>query len=134
MKRKLLLLVISMLLVTGCGKTKNLQCTLEQKAQGATTTSVMNINFNGNKAKDITLDISIDYTDEYASYADTFKQTLESQRSSLEKVGYKVEITSKGNSQKLKATGTGDSLDSSEATGSYDATKKSLENSGYTCK
>ena len=136
MKKKVLglSLAAAMLLATGCGNEKKLHCTLEQGQEGATTTSTMDVTFDGAKAKDITLNITVDYDDEYASYAETFEQTLESQRSTLEDVGYKVKITSKDNSINLKATGTSKTLDTSEATGTYEATKKSLEDSGYTCK
>lgn len=135
MKKKMLLLSLAtvVLLSTGCGSKKELHCTLKQ-GEGAVTTSTMDVTFKGNEAQDVTLSMSIDYTDEYASYADTFKQTLETQKSTLEKVGYKVEITSEKNSQKLKATGTADTLDESESKGSYEATKENLEKSGYTCK
>lgn len=138
MKKGILLtgLVVSALLVTGCGgsKERNLNCTMKEEADGATTTSVMDINFKGNQAENITLDIAIDYSDEYKEYASLFKQTLEAQRKNLESVGYEVEITSGDNSQKLTAKGTSETLDESESKGSYSATKKSLEDAGYVCK
>ena len=136
MKNKVLGLSLAavLILTTGCSNEKKLHCTLKQGEEGAITTSIMDITFEGAKAKDITLNISIDYNDDYASYANTFKETLESQRSTLEDVGYDVEIISEDNSQKLKATGTADTLDTSEATGTYEATKESLEDSGYTCE
>lgn len=120
---------------TACGgKTKTLECTLEQKADQATTTSTMTVKFKGNTAEKITLDMSISYGDEYKEYADVFKQTLEAQRSTLEDVGYEVKITSEDNAQKLTATGTNKTLDKEESTGNYEDTKKKLEDSGYTCK
>lgn len=127
------------LLVTGCDVMegdvqKKLHCTMSEDAGGATTTSTMDVNFDGDKAEDITMEIVIEYTDDYASFADVFKQTLESQRGNLEDIGYEVTITSGDNSQKLRAYGTYDSLDASEANGTYEATKKSFEDSGYTCK
>lgn len=137
MKKGILLvgLAVSVLLVTGCSESRRtLNCTIKEEAEGTTTTSVMNIDFKGNQAENITLEINIDYDEELASYADIFKQTLESQRSGLEEIGYEVEITSGDNSQKLVATGTNETLDESETTGTYENTKKSLEESGYTCK
>lgn len=138
MKKGILLtgLVISALLVTGCGgsKERNLNCTMKEEADGVTTTSVMNMNFKGNQAETITLDIVIDYSDEYKEYASILTQTLEAQREGLESVGYEVKITSGENSQKLTAKGTSKTLDESESKGSYSATKKSLEDSGYICK
>ena len=140
MKKRILLaaLVVSTLLVTGCNDDggKTLNCTLKEEAGGATTTSVMDMKFNkdGDQVETITMDIVIDYTEEYESFADLFKQTLESQKTNLEDVGYEVTITSGERSQKLTATGTSETLDSSESTGTYDATKKSLEDAGYTCK
>lgn len=137
MKKGMLLagLAVSALLVTGCGEeTKTLNCTLKEDAGGATTTSNMKVEFKGDKAESITMDIIIDYTEEYASFAEVFKQTLESQKSTLEDTGYEVEITSGENSVKLSAKGTADTLTEDESTGTYEATKKSLEDSGYTCK
>lgn len=136
MKKKiLLLLILPTLLVTGCEEEeKNLKCTFKSEVEGSTTTSVMNIDFKGNKAEKITLDINIDYIEEYKEYADTFRKTLEDQRANLEATGYEVEITSGKNSEKLTAKGTYETLDESETTGSYTATKKSLEESGYVCE
>lgn len=137
MKKGMLLagLAVSALLVTGCGDNgKTLSCTMKEEAGGATTTSNMDVKFKGDKAESITMDIVIDYTDEYKSFAEVFKQTLESQKSTLEDTGYEVEITSSDNSVKLSAKGTSETLDKSEYTGTYDATKESLEKAGYTCK
>lgn len=137
MKKGMLLtgLAISALLVTGCGeKTKTLDCTLKEDAGGATTTSNMVVKFKGDKAESISMDIIIDYDEKYASFAETFKQTLESQKSTLEDTGYTVKITSGENSIKLTAKGTAETLTEDESTGTYEDTKKSLEDSGYTCK
>lgn len=137
MKKGMLLagLAVSALLVTGCGEEgKTLNCTLKEEAGGATTTSNMKVEFKGDQAESITMDIIIDYTEEYASFAEVFKQTLESQKSTLEDTGYEVEITSGENSVKLTAKGTSETLTEDESTGTYEDTKKSLEDSGYTCK
>lgn len=137
MKKGMLLVALAVptLLVTGCNEQeKSLTCTLTEDAGGATTTSVMDMNFKGNQVQDITLDITIDYTDEYKSFAEIFEQTLESQKTNLEDIGYEVKITSGENSLTLTAQGTKDTLDEEEITGSYDATKESLEEAGYTCK
>ena len=140
MKKGILLvgLAASALLVTGCngGEGKTLNCTLEEKAGGTTTTSSVEMKFNsGNdKIEEAKMEISINYTEEYKSFADVFKQTLESQKTNLEDIGYEVTITSSDLSQKLTATGTSKTLDSSESTGSYEATKESFEDSGYTCE
>lgn len=140
MKKKywLLALIIPILLVTGCSEdsatTKSLSCTMKDDADGASTSSTMDITFRENEAERISLNISIDYTDEYKDYVNTFKETLETQKTNLEKVGYDVKITSNDSSINLLAVGTNKTLDESEYKGTYDATKKSLEDSGYTCK
>lgn len=137
MKKKVLLagLAVSALLVTGCEEsTRTLNCTIKDESEGTTTTSIMNIDFKGSQAEKITLEINIDFDEEYAAYADAFKQNLESQSADLKEIGYEVEIISGDNSQKLVATGTNETLDESETTGTYENTKKSLEESGYTCK
>ncbi len=139
MKKGILLagLAASLVLVTGCGaeETKrNLRCTFVDDASGASTTSVMDINFNGDKAENITLDITIDYTEDFESYASIFKQTMKTQKTNLEDVGYKVTLSSGKGFEKLSAYGTYETLDASESTGTYEATKKSLEASGYVCK
>lgn len=137
MKKGMLLagLAISALLVTGCGEEKRtLNCTLKEDAGGATTTSNMEVKFKGDKAESIAMDIVIEYDEKYASFADTFKQTLEAQKGTLEDTGYEVKITSGKNSVKLTAKGNADTLTEDESTGTYEATKKNLEDSGYTCK
>ena len=139
MKKKywLLALIIPILLVTGCSEestTKSLSCTMKNGIEGTSTSSKMDITFRENEAERISLNISIDYNNEYKDYVDTFKETLETQKTNLEKLGYDVKITSNDSSINLLAVGTNKTLDESEYKGTYDATKKSLEDSGYTCK
>lgn len=139
MKKKywLLALIIPILLVTGCSEdstTKSLSCTMKDGIEGTSTSSKMDITFRENEAERISLNISIDYNTEYKDYVDTFKETLETQKNNLEKLGYDVKITSNNLSINLLAVGTNKTLDESEYKGTYDATKKSLEDSGYTCK
>jgi len=139
MKKKywLLALIIPILLVTGCSEdstTKSLSCTMKDGIEGTSTSSKMDITFRENEAERISLNISIDYNNEYKDYVDTFKETLETQKTNLEKLGYDVKITSNNSSINLLAVGTNKTLDESEYKGTYDATKKSLEDSGYTCK
>lgn len=139
MKKKywLLALIIPILLVTGCSEdstTKSLSCTMKDGIEGTSTSSKMDITFRENEAERISLNISIDYNTEYKDYVDTFKETLETQKNNLEKLGYDVKITSNDSSINLLAVGTNKTLDESEYKGTYDATKKSLEDSGYTCK
>jgi len=139
MKKKywLLALIIPILLVTGCSEestTKSLSCTMKNGIEGTSTSSKMDITFRENEAERISLNISIDYNNEYKDYVDTFKETLETQKTNLEKLGYDVKITSNNSSINLLAVGTNKTLDESEYKGTYDVTKKSLEDSGYTCK
>lgn len=139
MKKKywLLALIIPILLITGCSEestTKSLSCTMKNGIEGTSTSSKMDITFRENEAERISLNISIDYNNEYKDYVDTFKETLETQKTNLEKLGYDVKITSNNSSINLLAVGTNKTLDESEYKGTYDVTKKSLEDSGYTCK
>lgn len=139
MKKKywLLVLILPILLLTGCSEeatTRTLSCTMKDEASGASTSSTMDITFRENEAERISLSISIDYTDEYKGYVNTFKETLETQKTNLEKVGYDVKISSGDFSISLLAVGTNHTLDESEYKGTYSNTKKSLEESGYTCK
>lgn len=137
MKKGMLLTAVAVaaLLVSGCGEEKKtLNCTMKEELGGATTSSEMKVVFKGDKAETIDMSITIDYTDEYASFGDVFKQTLESQKTSFESLGYEVKISSGDNQQKLTARGTSETLDESESTGTYEDTKKELEASGFTCK
>lgn len=127
-------LAVIVILATGCSKEKVLKCTMEQSQSGATTISHMNVNFKGNEATKIDMDIEIKYDEKYKSYADTFKSTLESQQSKLEDTGYTVKITSGDNSVKLTANGTSKTLDESEYKVNYKATKEKFEDAGYTCE
>ena len=137
MKKKILLaiLVLPILLITGCSESeKNLSCTLKEEMEGSTMTSTMDMIFKGNIAQDITLNIGIEYDEDTSSLSDVFKQILEEQKVNLEEVGYDVTITSGEYSHKLIAVGTSETLDEDEFTGSYEATRESLEDQGYTCK
>lgn len=137
MKKKNLLavLILPILLVTGCSESeKNLSCTLKEEVEGSTMMSTMDMTFKGNIAQDITLNIGIEYDEDASSLSDFFKQVLEDQKVNLEEVGYDVTITSGEYSHKLTAVGTSETLDEDEFTGSYEATRESLEDQGYTCK
>lgn len=127
--------VLSIVLLAGCGgSNKTLHCYSEQTTNGVVTSSTIDVKFNGNTAEKIDVAISITVPDSFASYIDTFKSTLETQRTKLENTGYTVNIETKGNVVSLKATGTDKTLSAEEKTGSYEATKKAYENQGLTCK
>ena len=62
------------------------------------------------------------------------RSTLETQKTTLEKTGYTVDITSKDNNITLSAVGTDKTLTDDEKTGNYEVTKKTYEKQGLKCK
>ena len=136
MKKVLLIIVavLSITLIAGCGSKKTLHCSSEQNTNGVVTSSTIDVTFNGNTAEKIDVAISITVPDSFVSYLDTFKSTLETQREKLESTGYTVNIETNGNVVSLKASGTDKTLSDEEKTGNYEATKKSYESQGLTCK
>ena len=133
--KKIILVVGLLFLVTGCDNEPikdKLECTFDVESGDYFTNSVMVINFDGARAEDITMDITLSYFDE--SSISKVKEILITQKTNLENIGYSVSLSTGAGFERLSAYGTYGTLAASETNGTYQMTKESLENAGYICK
>ena len=76
-KKYLLLVVIALLLVTGCGKDKKLSCSKNLNTSGLDVVQQVDINFNGSSSiKNMKMSFLVKLPDEYKPYIEPFKEKI----------------------------------------------------------
>ena len=143
MKRKyFILMILSILLISGCNKKKTLTCTKTEKETGMNLTTTTITNFVNDKISSLKLDINAKLDSSYVKYKDTIKQSLEKQYSIYKDekgITYHTNIKDDtitfslivDNKAISKDTRKNLNISNSE---NYEKSKESLENEGYTCK
>ena len=139
MKKYLLVLIIMLLVVTGCGE-KKLTCTLEEDGQKATVTAKFG---KDDIVTDVTMNMSMPFEKELTAEE---KEQMESYMgivcAAFDYEGItcdtkmkdkSVDVVVEMNMAKMDAE-TKEEMGYTDAEGTYDAMKKGMEESGYTCK
>lgn len=146
MKKSIFLsMALILLLVTGCmNKTKTLVCTKDIGTSSIDMTQSINIKFIDDKVEDMTTTINVNLPDNYKSYINTFKTTLEKEYKSKYGSYKNVKLNTKvKNDNEIDVTMYFDykKMSSSEKkalnlSGSekYSVNKKALEDQGFSCK
>ena len=146
MKKSIFLsMALILLLVTGCmNKTKTLVCTKDIGTSSIDMTQSINIKFIDDKVEDMTTTINVNLPDNYKSYINTFKTTLEKEYKSKYGSYKNVKLNTKvKNDNEIDVTMYFDykKMSSSEnkalnLSGSekYSVNKKTLEDQGFSCK
>ncbi len=146
MKKSIFLsMALILLLVTGCmNKTKTLVCTKDIGTSSIDMTQSINIKFIDDKVEDMTTTINVNLPDNYKSYINTFKTTLEKEYKSKYGSYKNVKLDTKvKNDNEIDVTMYFDykKMSSSEKkalnlSGSekYSVNKKTLEDQGFSCK
>ena len=146
MKKSIFLsMALILLLVTGCmNKTKTLVCTKDIGTSSIDMTQSINIKFIDDKVEDMTTTINVNLPDNYKSYINTFKTTLEKEYKSKYGSYKNVKLNTKvENDNEIDVTMYFDykKMSSSEKkalnlSGSekYSVNKKTLEDQGFSCK
>ena len=137
-------LVLCLVLLTGCGNTKKvLECSKDFNQNDIAINQKMLTYFEGNEVVKLTIDMAFDMGDEYKEYITTYKDALESSyKEQYNKKGVVLEVTNDSDKVyakidfDLKNMSAEDkkSLNFEDVYGSYSATRKDLIDSGYTCK
>ena len=134
--------VIALVLFTGCGKSKVLECSLTQSATGYKMVGTEKITFKGNDVKDYSAEFVMELDEKYLTYKSTFVSAFKTQMNQYKGIdGVElntketddgVKVTMKANVQKM----TDDGLKKFDLKkkASYSATKTAREKSGYKCK
>lgn len=146
MKKSIFLsMALILLLVTGCmNKTKTLVCTKDIGTSSIDMTQSINVKFIDDKVEDMTTTINVNLPDNYKSYINTFKTTLEKEYKSKYGSYKNVKLNTKvKNDNEIDVTMYFDykKMSSSEKkalnlSGSekYSVNKKTLEDQGFSCK
>ena len=146
MKKSIFLsMTLILLLVTGCmNNTKTLVCTKDIGTSSIDMTQSINIKFIDDKVEDMTTTINVNLPDNYKSYINTFKTTLEKEYKSKYGSYKNVKLNTKvKNDNEIDVTMYFDykKMSSSEKkalnlSGSekYSVNKKTLEDQGFSCK
>ena len=146
MKKSIFLsMALILLLVTGCmNKTKTLVCTKDIGTSSIDMTQSIHIKFIDDKVEDMTTTINVNLPDNYKSYINTFKTTLEKEYKSKYGSYKNVKLNTKvKNDNEIDVTMYFDykKMSSSEKkalnlSGSekYSVNKKTLEDQGFSCK
>ncbi len=143
MERKyLILILLSLVLISGCDKKKTLTCTKTEKETGMNLTTTTTTNFKNDKITSIKLELNAKLDSTYVKYKDTIKTSLEQQYSIYkDEKGVTYHTSAKDDTIKFNlivdnkaiSKETRKNLNISNNEG-YEKSKKSLENDGYTCK
>lgn len=134
-------LIVVMFTATGCGR-ETLSCTLTKEQTGVKMEQQVEAYFENNNVTSMNTIIDMTLNDTYAKNIDTVKQTLEKEYKTYKENGGTVSVSSKDNTITIKmdfnlekmTDAQKKKLNMIDTKGTKDATAKSLEKQGYTCK
>lgn len=129
------------LVLTGCG-TETLTCTMSQDESGMKMNQKAVVTFEDNEVTKMKMDVEVEVDEAYANYISMMESMLESQFTQFSDNGAKVDVSSSDSKinvsidmdVKKMTDEQKENLDMEDVYGSKDATKKALEEQGYTCK
>lgn len=131
--------LISLLFLTGCGKTEIINCTQTQKTMGVDMNSVLNIELKGNNLKKINMTIDTILPESYLSKKQVFVDSFTKQYKDFDKTyGVKPEIKETENGVQVSFEMTDDDARKFYGKVNTKTTRKEVikefENQGFTCK
>lgn len=131
-------------LVSGCGKTKVLECSMKNNStDGMEMSQIIKATFKNDAVTKMDISVNVEVDDEYKDYTDELEESLKSEFSNLEdKKGIEIKTNTKDNVISFKITANlskmddaaKEELDMVGTSETYDEAKKELESEGYTCK
>ncbi len=131
------------LLMTGCGSTKTLTCSMEEKTSYLTGAMGYQVTYKDDEVTMIEQRMSLEAGDEAQSYLDSMEEEYNREVRDLESDGIKFDLERKGNQLYFSTQYhinkmTDEELDdlgfSLNDDNSYETVKENLEEQGYTCK
>lgn len=134
----------AILLLTGCGNTETLTCTMEEENYYVKGVMGYKVTYKNDELYTVEQKASIEVTDdEYVSYLDELEKDYEDEKNEGQSAGVNYSLNRKGNNLVMGITYninkmSEDELDSfgysSDDDNSYEYVKSQLEDDGYTCK
>lgn len=137
--KKVLVVIISLVLLTGCGS-KTLVCSkVEDDTETYKISGDHTFVFNGSNIKDFKSTLSIELKDDEFVKIEDLEDILKEQEKEFSSEGFNTEIKTEGNLSTLVVSSEGDSKNLVNKffyteDYSYNLVKKELEKEGYTCK
>lgn len=130
----------ALLVLTGCGEEKTLECNISETEEGMEVSQKVLVKFKGNKVDGMDMIHDIKVPDEMKSLVSTLESTMNEQfKNQKEFKDAKVETSSKDNTITVKVSMDAKTIaDASDGIidykGNYDDIKAELEKEGYECK
>ena len=142
--KKILIGFIALAILSGCGAKKEqvLTCTMTMNESGMVMNQELEADFVGNEVVKMNMDIDVELDETMAPFIETMKETLASQFKKYSDNGAKLEIDAEGSKIEIDidfdlknmTLEQKKNLDVIDVYGTKSATKKALEQAGYTCR
>lgn len=127
MKKVLLASILSLVVLTGCGKKETIICTQKQTTNGVTVDSVVNIDIENNRFKGINMVIDIELPDSNLSRKDSIVKQYERMYSNYEKqYGVKPVVSESDKGAKIEINMTADQAKKFSGSNNDKATRKDV--------
>ena len=139
MKKVLIASILSLVVLTGCGKKETITCTQSQTTMGVKLDAVIKVDLEGNRFKGINMTIDAILPESYMNQKATFVKSFEKQYASFEsQYGVKPEVSESDQGVKVTATMTAEQAKKFSGSNNDKATRKDVittfEKQGDTCK
>ena len=142
--KKILIGFIALAILSGCGAKKEqvLTCTMTMNESGMVMNQELEADFVGNEVVEMNMGIDVELDETMAPFIETMKETLASQFKKYSDNGAKLEIDAEGSKIEIDidfdlknmTLEQKKNLDVIDVYGTKSATKKALEQAGYTCR
>lgn len=144
-KNFVVLLVLSVILLSGCGvKKETLTCTsVDETVAETKSTNEIKVDFEGKEIVKLAMNIDVEVSEQYKDYVNVFKEKMEEQFASFEdQTGMTVDVSEKDNKVLVRLNADYKNMDSKTKKelgivnegANLEDVKKSLEDEGFTCK
>lgn len=144
-KNFVVLLVLSVILLSGCGvKKETLTCTsVDETITETKSTNEVKVDFEGKEIVKLAMNIDVEVSEQYKDYVNVFKEKMEEQFASFEdQTGMTVDVSEKDNKVLVRLNADYKNMDSKTKKelgivnegANLEDVKKSLEDEGFTCK
>ena len=139
MRKVLVAGILSLVVLTGCGKKQTITCTQSQKTMGIEIEQVIRIDLEGNKFKEINMPIDAILPDTYINRKQTFVTSFEKQYANFESLyGVKPEVSESDKGVKVTANMSAEQAKKFSGSNNTKTSRKEVietfEKQGYTCK
>ena len=139
MKKVLLAGILSLVMLTGCGKKETITCTQSQTMMGVKIEAVMKVSLEGNHFQNIDMQVDAILPETYLSQKDVFVKSFEKSYADYEKkYGVKPTISETDQGVRVTANMTAEQAVKFSGSANTKATRKEVvetfSKQGYTCE